>query len=330
MIPCLAVGLEAGAELAHTFPDAGLATTLALPRTRAELGWAGGPLRARLGVGLVRSGGEAGYLGVDGEAIVPTLRVAEGGLAWRGFTLSAGAVDAGWVALAEARWGLPALAPSLGVRAGLLDGSDLGGAMTWAAPGGWLQARLELTAGEGVSGRELNDGKDVGAVVEAYPFAGRGAASGLTLAAYGRDGSRGLGSVRDDRAGAMVAWASDHLDAGFEGLAAWGVDGDATRTPLGAGAWVVARPWGPLLAATRADGWSEDLSRGEAGQLLVRAAAGVELRHDDAVGRLLIGVEHHHVGAEVAALAGAEAFTDRTTVFVHLSTDLDLRFPGAP
>ncbi|MEQ1567395.1 MAG: hypothetical protein ABMA64_17265, partial [Myxococcota bacterium] len=238
--PCAAVAVEVSGRLAHTRPDPGLATTVDLTRARATLAVADGPARAAVRVAAVRSAGEQGYLGVDGEAFVLEVDGAVVGATWAGPGLhgEVGIVPDLWIAGADRAWGLAGVSPTLGAR--WIERADLGAQVGWAAPGGWLWVDAALTAGEGFALRERNEGKDLGVSISAAPLVGIGHPRGLVLTGFARDGTRGVAVARDSRLGARAAGEAGPLTYGAEVLAAWGVDADAARAPVGASGWVTA------------------------------------------------------------------------------------------
>lgn len=314
--PWVAVHLELAGRAGLTLPDVGLSRAFTLPRARLEGDLGAGDLAsARLAVAAVRSAGDEGYIGIDGEAIVPEVQLAEARVdvtRW-GLAAAAGITDDPWVASADAAWGLRDVAPTFGEDQGWMDSGDLGGWVAWTAPRDVFSLRVDLTSGEGFRYRERNEGKDLAGTVTIRPV------SALALTAYAREGSRGLGLARDHRAGARVSGGWTRLTLGVEGLAAWGVDGDAERAPLGGSAWATARPWGPLLVFVRADLASEALSDAEATSFRGFAGAGVELR---GVVRVLVGYEGTRVGDDVAELSGAADLEDTDTVYLQLGVRL--------
>ena len=88
------VALDVAGRMSLTLPDAGISRGLSLPRARAAGGLDGDWASAQLACSMVRSGGNAGYIGVDGEALVPEVQIAEaqGHLPW-GLRVGAGLVE---------------------------------------------------------------------------------------------------------------------------------------------------------------------------------------------------------------------------------------------
>ncbi len=319
---CGWVALDLAGRAGLALPDVGISRALTLPRAHAEGGLALGEVAvARVAVAAVRSGGDAGYIGVDGEALVPEVQIAEVRGAWTPFGLAVGAglVADPWVASGDAAWGQRPIAATFGEAAGWMDSSDLGGWLGWSAPDRRVTARVDIASGEGARFRERNEGKDLAATVSVRP-AGEG---GAVFTVYGRDGSRGLGLARDHRLGVRASGSLGPVTGMVEGLAAWGVDGDALRQPLGGSASLVARPFGPLLAYVRLDLSTEAWGDSEAGTRTVLAGAGVELPDMDAPPlRLIAGYSGTRVGDGVAAIAGAYALQDADMVFLQVGVTL--------
>ena len=321
---CARAGLEVAGRLGLSLPDSGVSRTFTLPRARAEGSLqAGEEVGARLVLTAVRSGGDEGYLGVDGEALLPEIEIAEawaGHAPW-GLRVAAGLISDPWVASGDAAWGMRALAPGFGEATGWMDKSDLGAFVGWTAHERMLSARVDLTSGEGGRIRERNEGKDLAGTLSLRPLAGDREA--LVLTAYGRDGSRGLGLARDHRLGLRLSGSTHRLDWGAEGLAAWGVGGDELRAPLGGSAWANVRPWGPLLATLRLDLSTESLGATHAGREGLLAAVGAEVHHaESATLRALAGYSGARAGAQVSEIAGATVLERVDTVFVQLEVAL--------
>ena len=321
---CLGAGAEVAARLRAELPDLGLARAFSLPRAQLSLvlGW-GGAAAARVELAAVRSGGETGYVGVDGESIVPRVQIAEARFGWpaAGLLLAAGLVDDPWVALGDAAWGMRAVAPTLGEERGWLDRSDLGGTLAWTAPRALATLSVSLTSGEGLRLRERNDGKDLTAVATVRPLALAATGALLEVSFLVRDGSRGLDQVRDHRLGARAALHAGAFGAGVEVLAATGVAGDPARTPKGLSAWVTLDALGPALAFARVDVTSERLGDPAAAAFTARAGGGVRLPFRGPVAPLALvaAYEGTHTGAAAAAVAGAAEATTLHVFWIQLA-----------
>lgn len=316
------VALDVAGRMGLTLPDTGISRGLSLPRARAAGGlywedWAS----AQLACSMVRSGGNAGYIGVDGEALVPEVQIAEarGHLPW-GLMAGAGLVADPWVAPGDRAWGLRAIAPTFAEYAGWMDSSDMGGWLGWQTASQKLALRLDLSAGEGARYRERNEGKDLALSMALAPLVDP---EMFNLDLYIKNGSRGLGLVRDHRAGLRIYGTAGPIDWGAEGLLAWGIGGDAERQPLAGSLWLQAHPFGPLLFYTRIDHATESFGEAEARTQTLFAGAGVEL--PDAQQhplQLVAGYTHQRVGDAVAEIAGSAIQQNTDILFLQLSVSL--------
>lgn len=314
--------VEVAGRASLAIPDAGISRAFSLPRARIAGGLAYGSLAAaRVEVTAVRSGGAAGYIGVDGEALVPEVQIAEARVAWPAWGLAGGAgvVDDPWVVSGDAAQGLRDVAPGFGEGAGWMDRSDVGAWIGWGAPRRLVSARVDLSAGEGARFRERNEGKNVAATVTIRPLQ---STEDLAVTVYGRDGSRGLGLARDHRVGLRVSGAPGGWTWGAEGLAAWGVGGDADRQPVAASVWFLARPAGPLLVYGRLDLASEALGEPDAGSTAWFAGAGLDLGGDARPVRILVGYQGTRVDDGVAAVSGAADLEDADVVLLQVGVHL--------
>lgn len=317
-VPALDVEVEAAARLALLVPDPGISRSFELPRARAGLGVGVGHAAGYVRLTAVRSTSTDGYAGVDGEAWVAEVDLATAQLLLPevDVRVSAGLVPDLWSATSEAAWGDGGLWATPGERFGWMDAADLGGSVTWNGWQGRVGAGASLTTGEGANWRERNEGKDLAGIVTVAPL-------GSTMprgSVYVRNGSRGLGLARDHRLAGRVDGGTPRLGWGVEVIKAWGVDGDATRSPLGGSAWVQAQPWGPLTGAARLDLATEALERADAGTVSWLAAAGVRL--DEGAVELRAGASQVRRGDAVRAVAGADALAVETTFFLHLQAHL--------
>lgn len=325
---CIGFGAEVAGRFTQRFPTGGVDRAFSLSRSRYDLGLSRDGAGARLVLAGVRSGGTDSYIGVAGESIVPQVQVAEARYRAThiGLTLAAGLVDDPWVSTSNGSWDLRATAPGVGEAEGWLERSDLGGTAAWTSPDRWVTVAGTITSGEGLARRERNNGQDSAGLLIVRPLAGLGDGAGLLeVQAYGREGSRGLGLARDHRAGARLTHRSAWVAGGVEALHAWGVQGDARRTPRALSGWAqVTPPPLPALAWTRLD--HVDEVPGTPDTRVIRGSAGLGLGlPTDRAGspplRLLLGWERETRHAAVASIAGAMA-TTRTDA---LTLQLDLR-----
>lgn len=205
---------------------------------------------AELRLEAIRSAGEGGTLGVDGDSLVARVKVAQVG----------GTIDAGpvridgalglvrdpWIASLESADPLLPLSRTASER--LLDWPTSDLAVEVRASLGPARLVLSLGNGEGLRYPERNTGKTTTAVLEVVPVHTK--ALRLVLAGVARDGSVGAASVRDRRAGGGATIATPFARAGIEAVRAWGLAdrGDVTGTVLAGWADATPIPWLSLAA----------------------------------------------------------------------------------
>lgn len=312
--PCLA--MEATAGLRQRWPDLGVSRGFVLPRARLGGALARGPVGMDVEVAAVRTGGDAGYLGVLGESIVPRVELWRAVGVWAfkdNLTLvaTAGLVPDRFVAAVDGG-ALVGGALPYALDRGLLDRSDLGGGLLLHSD--TIDVALDATSGEGLARRERNDGVDLTAFVDVHP------GEHVHVHVQGRDGSRGMDRARDHRLAARVLVDFEHVDAGLESVSAWGIDADPLRTALG-GSSFAAVHWTPVSGALRADVTRYD---GSGTRVSGFAAVGLDLPIDapEPPAHLWFGVEHGRDDAAAAPLAGADALATWTSLFVLIDTHL--------
>jgi hypothetical protein len=332
---CLFVDLQAAGKAYVSFPDTGVSRGVALSRARAELGARAHDVSARLVVGAVRSSGEDGYMGINGEAYVPEVRVAEArvDLAGLGLALAGGLVDDSYVMTVQPAWGRRDLLAPLATDQGYLDRADVGGWLGWTAPGGLLSATVAVTTGEGYTRRERNDGVNLTGVVHVRPAQSQeeGAVT-PELVVLAREGSRGLSSAPDHRVGGAALLHQRYLVAGAELIVGWGLQGDATRHPLGFSAWARTADALPLAGVLRADVARDERSATASEEVLLLAAAGPRLPWNgpNAPLVLMVGYEGRKIGPKARPLAGSPALASSDTIFLTLSATVRGGVPFSP
>ena len=313
--PCTTLSAEIAGGFERAWPEAGVNERFVLPRAQVVAALGQGPVGLRAGLAAVRSGGEGGYIGVAGEAIVPEVQLAEARWAPHPqLALGAGLMEDPWRAAAQVAWGLPAVAAPMVERAGLSPVSDLGLGAVLSSPGGRVAGGLHLRSGEGARLRERNDGQDVAALLRVEPLG----EERLSIELFGQEGSTGLGSVRDHRAGGRVAIAAAPVTAYGEVERAWGLGGDALAEPIAASAGgVVALKQGPQAWA-RLD-WLRARPADPASDRY-----GLFLGGGYAQGPALVGLSYsgQRSDADAAALAGAEALTRAHQLTLLLSVQM--------
>ena len=264
----------------------------------------------------VRSADPDSAAGIDGNSILVRVKRASVGLA---ATPTANLDIAGEVGLIADPW-LAALGDfplrTLGVavveEAGLIASSDLG-ATAELRYREVVTLRLALTNGEGAHQVERNQGKDTSVVLEVRPPLDRRLGR-LDVLLYARDGSLGVASARDHRAGAAVVWHHPRAAAGFDVVRAWGAGGRADLTAWALEAWGDARLVGALGVGLRWDRVDLAASDGDAdpGD---RARFTGGLWYERAGVRLIAGYRRERTGPG-APIAGVPAATDADRLFV--------------
>jgi hypothetical protein len=317
---CAWMDLDLAARVQQSWPLVGVSREILLTRARAEVGGSRDGVGARLVTGVARSGGTEGYIGIDGESLVPVVQVAEARIDVPdyGLRFAGGVLDDPWIVPGEQAWRLPASGKVLADQNGWMDRSDLAGRFAVSVPR--VSASLTFGTGEGFRRRERNNGKSLTAVATVRPLLDR--PDILAISVLGRDGSRGLATVRDHRLGLRVTSTGALGTTGLELLAAWGVDADAGRTPIGASAWGVVDGQSPWYAFGRLDVVQEAPGQSASLWTLGRLGAG---RRFAETGRISVGAEVGHKGPEAAAIAGSDASAGWLAVYAQV----EVRMRGA-
>ncbi|MEQ1506323.1 MAG: hypothetical protein ABMB14_29090, partial [Myxococcota bacterium] len=169
--PCGYAAAEAAGRAFAIAPAIGVSRGVALTRARLELGLRADRVQVRVAATAVRSGGETGYIGIDGESLVPAIQIAEARLDLpdAGFSLAAGVIDDPWVMTIEPAWAHPETVLPLATDQGYLPRSDTGALAGWTGPRGVAAAVVAITTGEGAARRERDDQVDLTAVVRVRP-----------------------------------------------------------------------------------------------------------------------------------------------------------------
>lgn len=310
---CAVVDVDLAGRASVHGPDAAIPRRLSLARSRVEGGLVMGPAVARVAVVGARSAPEGGYVGVEGEALLPVLQIAEARASWvaTGLTAWGGLVDDPWVARENATWGFRQVGLTASEAEGLMDRSDLGMGLGWAALDGAVQLGLVLSSGEGARQRERNDGMNTALTVTLRPLEGQQ----LVVDLLARDGSRSASQARDHRLGLRVWHRSPVVGAGASVLGAAGVQGDAARRPWLAAAWANATPGDWAVATLR----YEHLFEPNAAVDLATFGLGVQPRRRNAPVSALV------VASVRSASAGASGLPDTATTAWSLGLQLGLR-----
>jgi len=331
---CLAVGAEVAGRFERHWPDGGVDRALTMPRSRLALGIEQGEAGARFVLGTVRSGGDSSYIGVDGEALVPRVEVAEARVQVPrlGLLLSGGLVDDPWVVSSNLAWTHRASAPGFAEEHGWQDRSDIGGLAAWTAPDGWATVAFTSTTGEGLARRERNTGLDSSVLVLVRPLTASELPEALEVAFYGRDGSRGLGLAQNHRLGARLSSTVGPVQGAVEHLRALGVGGDSLREPRGTSAWLAAAPGLPVVGFLRYDRLDESADFENDVTKVVRAGAGLPLPSDvdRPTARLMLLAEQRTTDPAVTEVAGARSERQQMMLGLQLDVNLQGAVPLSP
>jgi hypothetical protein len=205
----------------------------------------------------IRSAGPQSLQGIDGDSLVTRLLETYGQIAVHvgPFDLGArmGLVPERWIEQVQKGYDTRGIEGTPAEKALMLDRSDLGATLTASGWKGLVEVDLQFVNGEGRAQKEQNSGKNTTAMLTVRPFQRRHSKGPIALAVHGayRDGSLGVGSLRNHRGLAAITFASPWAYAGFEYAHALGYQsrGDVAATALGAWASAhVIAPWLGLMA----------------------------------------------------------------------------------
>jgi hypothetical protein len=214
--------------------------------TRTEV--SAGAREAGIGGGVVtieavRSASPQSLLGLDGNSLV--LRVkhafafADPVLGPGQFKVAAGLIPDVWIDGLEDGYRLRSARHSLSLDSKFFMTSDLGARVGYAAFENMVELNLQFANGEGANQLEMNEGKNLTAVLTVRPLTLEVAEENMILAVHGvvRDGSLGPARARNHRFGG--AWTLTHplFQAGTEVVFADGFESRSERTPWIAGGW---------------------------------------------------------------------------------------------
>ena len=293
-----------------------------LSEVRLERGEAG----ARIGLGkraaaelrmeALRSAADGGALGIDGDSTVLRVKLAQvmamhdlGDPAGTHVRLEGafGVVPDPWIRGLEEDYTLRPLSRTGSERFLGWSVADL--SMLVRASLGPVRATASIGNGEGLQYPERNRGKTTTIVLDVVPI--HAESVGLTVRGVVRDGSRGVASIRDRRAGGAVTLVTPWVRAGAELVVARGIGDRAAAEGVLVGGWADAKAIAPVFLAARA----QTLGFGSGGGRLSSFGGGVAVEpwrepgSDRARGRmrLWLGVEHETSSGGATPLPGADA-----------------------
>jgi len=221
---------------------------------RGEVGARVGVYRdaaAELRLEAIRSASDGGALGVDGNSTVVRVKraqvVATHGFGELRLDGAIGFTADPWIARLERDYTIKPLSRTGSER--LLDWPTSDLAAVAAASYGPVRVAVSAGNGEGLRYPERNTGKTITGVAELVPIATDSLRLGV--AAVGRDGSLGVGSIRDRRAGGAITAVTPRARAGAELVYAWGIADRGDAKALLVSAWAEAEPIARAVVAAR-------------------------------------------------------------------------------
>ena len=314
---CVTGDLDVAARAFARSPDEGISRGVAVARFRGEAGFRAEDFGVRTAFLVARSAGDEGYLGIQGEAWVPVLQIAEvryDHRAW-GLAIAAGAVDDVALMPIQGAWNRVDVARPMLTDRGWTTRSDLGGWLSWTTPGEWLTITASTTAGEGIDRRDRNNGLTTTGVVHVRPLGDRR----LTVMAWGREGSRGLLSAPDHRVGGAIWTVTPLVVAGVDATLGEGLAGDGALQPGGVSAWARTGDQVPAVAWARVDRGSDARTIIGAASTAAFVGGGPRLPwRAGGTGYLAVGWEGRRSGPAATALAGAPVGQRTDTWLIQL------------
>lgn len=329
---CFGLRLDLAGRASLSVPMEGISRRLDLARARLETGiWGPGPVSARVALIAARSGGGTSYVGIDGEAIVFKLQIAEARIDVPkvGLALAAGMIDHPWLMQRQSTWGLRIVTAPLQQR--LSPRSDLGGWVSWTSPADVASLTASLTTGEGGDIRERNNGMDVTVVATVRPLATTEHGNLLELTLAGSEGSTGIERIRNHRLGGAITARPPYLIGAVEGAAGWGDQGDPDLLPAFVSGWVRTDASVPMLGWARMGSVWADRSRPESQTLTWTLGAGPWLPWNrQAAARpiyVVAGYEGATLSEDARLTAGAESAGRQHLVYVQVGALLNAGIP---
>ena len=326
------VDLEAQMFAGYRFEDTEAEDFNEFALTRAELGaWLrfnphlGGELR----VEAIRSAGPQSLIGVDGDSLVLRAKRAWAYARVKAdpviIDLRAGLIPDPWIDTLEMSYDLRGISPTAGELTTFFDTSDLGASAIVDLKQGLARLQVAATNGEGRNQAEQNTGKNTTAVLSVQPLRLTlgGEPAALTLLAFYRDGSVGVGKARSNRVGGGVTFTSVYGWAGAEYMRADGVLGrDQQGEALAA--WFNAPVWANWVGLVgRFDQFSLNSEADDAARTIISGGIYSDLVYpgrppDPTRFRVYLIGQREDAGADAGPVPGAPEIASATRVLLLL------------
>ena len=294
-----------------------------------------------LNVEAIRSAGSRSLFGIDNDSLVFRAKHAFGyfepDVGSGTVRIRAGLIPDTWVATVESNYDLRGVAPTTSERGEFFDTSDLGAEVGYSHWNDMFAVRVSMTNGEGRNQRELNEGKNLTAVVSLSAPTFELFGQPTRIAAHGtwRDGSIGPSSRRNQRAAGALTLANPRLFVGAEFVRAFGYLGRGDQEAQGVGAWANGSLYFPWLGAyarfelDQTDLEVDDSSVTRIGAGLYVDAIDAGDRPRDVLGfprlRLYLGYQNESFGPGASTVAGAPEASNTNAFDVTLSARANVR-----
>lgn len=280
-----------------------------------------GFLAAEMQLDAARSSSPESLFGLQGNSLVAIVRRAYGELSFGAgpgrLTLRLGLVNDPIISTIETSIDLRVIANSLADTGSFIARSDLGLTTTWSSVSDDLSIGLGVFNGEGARDVERDDAKDlvVFARADILKFDLLDDQARLRVMVSGRVGTRGVGSVEQDRLSALLALVHPRVHLGLEGHIAFGYGARSDVDAHGLAATVRLSPLDWLAVGGRVD-WLDlhaelaesEVLNADLGILLFPARILAEAVPDLAdlaeTARLWLGWRHVSTGARASPVPG--------------------------
>lgn len=194
---------------------------------------------ARVMLETFRSASEQSLFGLDGNSMATRLKLGlvegRGELASVNWMLRAGLIPDTWIDTLETLYPLRGLSPLMSESMQLVDTGDLGAELKLALLDELLELRVSATNGEGRRQVELNEGKNLSAVLAVNTELTE--TSKLKGLLFYRDGSSTAANIANHRLGSAVQLSHHRFGLGIEAMQTQGLNGRGSIEALGLGGY---------------------------------------------------------------------------------------------